>query len=166
VDVAELPRIGDLLELGDARVVLEQVADHQGPARLVRGGHGALGALHRLGERLLDEAVLARAQDGLGELGVRRHRRGQDDRVEAGVGEQLAQVRGPARRRHEGAGALERGRRAVAQPCDLAARDRGEVPGEVRAPVAEARHADANRAHAAILRASAATTRPPARPSP
>jgi hypothetical protein len=147
-------------------VVLEQVADHQRPASLVRGGHGALGALHRLGERLLDEAVLARAHDGLGELGVRRHGRGEDDRVEPGIGEQLPELGGPARRRHEGAGALERDRIAVAQPRDLAARDGSEVAGEVRAPVAEARHADADRAHAAILRASAATTRSPARPSP
>ena len=43
---------------------------------------------------------------------------------------------------------------------------RGEVAGEVRAPVAEARDAHLDRGHASILRASAATTRSPAWPSP
>ena len=58
-DLAELAAVGELLELADARVVLEQVPDHQVPPRGLRRGDGALGVPHRLRERLLDKAVLA-----------------------------------------------------------------------------------------------------------
>ena len=47
VDVAELAGVGDLLELGDAGVVLEQVADHQDPAGLRGRGDRALGVRDR-----------------------------------------------------------------------------------------------------------------------
>ena len=45
-----------------------------------------------LGQRLLDEAVLARLEHPHGELGVGGHGRGEHDRVELGIGEQLVQV--------------------------------------------------------------------------
>jgi hypothetical protein len=97
-------------------VVLEQVADHQGPAGRLGGGDGALGARGGLGERLLDEAVLAGAQHLLGELGVRRHGRGEDDGVELGVPEQVAQLARAPRGRDDAPSALQRGRVAVAEP--------------------------------------------------
>ena len=43
--------------------------------------------------------MLAGLRDGDRELGVRRHRRGEHDRVERGVAEQLAEIGGRARAR-------------------------------------------------------------------
>ena len=166
VDLAELAAVGDLLELRDARVVLEQVADHQRPPGLARRVDGPLGVRDGLGERLLDEAVLAGAQDLLRQRRVGGDRRRQDDRVERVVGEQVRQVGGPARGRDRRPDPLQRGGVAVAQPGELAAGDRREVAREVRAPVAQPRHADRDRRHSPILRASAAATRLPACPSP
>src|SRR3954463_16020729 len=59
VDVAELAGVGDLLQLLDARVVLEQVADHEHATRLLGRGDDTLRLRHGLRQRLLDEAVLA-----------------------------------------------------------------------------------------------------------
>ena len=57
----------------------------------------------RLGQRLLHEAVLAGLQHPHGQVGVRGHRRGQHDRVQVGVGEQLVEVRrGPGRGQRRG----------------------------------------------------------------
>ena len=150
----------------DARVVLEQVADHERPSRLLRRGDGALGVGDRLRERLLDEAVLAGAQHALGEIGVGRDGRGQDDGVERVVGQEVVERPGAARTGEARADALERGGVAVAQPGQLAALNRGEVAREVGPPVAQPGDADRDRVHAPILRASAAATRSPARPSP
>src|SRR4051795_6957033 len=163
VDVAELAGVGDLLELRDARVVLEQVADHQRPAALRRRGDRPLGVGHRLRERLLDEAVLAGAQHALGERGVGGDRGGEDDGVELRIVQQVAQLAGEPRGRERARVALARRLGGVAAPAQLAAREGGEVTRQVRAPVAEARDAQSDR-HACIL--SAATTRSPARPSP
>ena len=80
------------------------------------------------------------------------------------VGEQVVEVGGEARARERARAALARGLGRVAAPGELAARQRGEVAREVRAPVAEAGDPHSDR-HAPILRA-AATTRSPARPSP
>ena len=92
VDVAQLAGVRDLLELVDARVVLQQVPDHEHLARAPRGLDDALGVGDGLGERLLDEAVLARIEDAHGQLGVARHRRGQHDGVELGIGEQIVDL--------------------------------------------------------------------------
>ncbi len=59
VDLPELTAISQLLELLHARVVLQQVADHQHPVCGQPGIDGPLCVGDRLGERLLDEAVLA-----------------------------------------------------------------------------------------------------------
>ena len=156
VDVAELAGGRDLLELGHARVVLEQVADHQGPARPLGGGDGPLGLLDGLRERLLDEAVLARVEHALGQRAVGRHRRGEHDRVERVVGQQVVEVRGEAGAGEARRPALAGGLGGVAAPRQLAARDAREVAGEVRAPVAEAGDADPQ----------ASCDRPPARAAP
>ena len=73
------------LSFRDARVVLEQVADHQHPAGRLGRGHGPLGVGDRLRQRLLDEAVLAGLEHADRELGVGRDRGGQRDRVERRV---------------------------------------------------------------------------------
>ena len=94
VDVAELARVGDLLQLDHARVVLEQVADHQDLARALGRGRDLLGVGDGLRQRLLDEAVLAGLERLEREVGVGRHRRGDDHRVERVVGEQIVDVAG------------------------------------------------------------------------
>ena len=91
-DPAEVAAVDELLELDDARVVLEQVADHQHAIRGSRRGDDRLGVGHGLRHRLFHEAVLARRQDALRERGVRRHGRGEDDGVERVVGEHLVQI--------------------------------------------------------------------------
>src|SRR4051794_24905873 len=144
VDVAELARVGDLLEPVHAGVVLEQVADHEDPARRARRLARPLGVGDRLGERLLDEAVLARLEDAHGELGMRRDRRGEDGRVARRVGEQVVEVAGEPR------AGVARGepradvRVAVAAPAQVGAGQRVEVAREVRAPVAEPDDAEAH----------------------
>ena len=79
------------------------------------------------------------------------HGRGQDDRVEVGIGEQVVEVGGEAGgregRRPARAGLLG----GVAAPGQLAAADRGEVAGEVGAPVAEAHDADAGHVSSPLM---------------
>src|SRR4051794_9166680 len=156
VDVAELARVGDLLELVDAGVVLEQVADHQHAIGPPRRFDDALGARHRQRERLLDEAVLARLEHAHRELGVGGHRRREDDGVEPRIGEHLLEVVREPRARMARRDALARGRVPVAAPAELDARQRVVVAREVRAPVAEPHDRDADRRHSwTVLRLSA-----------
>jgi hypothetical protein len=124
VDVAQLAGVGDLLELRDAGVVLEQMADHQQAPAALGSRHGALGLGHRLGERLLDEAVLAGLQHALGQGPVGGHRRRQHHGVELGIGEQIVQLRGEAGGGEALPPAIVRLRRRVAAPRQLAAGDR------------------------------------------
>ena len=162
VDLAELAAVGDLLQLRDARVVLEQVPDHQRAPGGVGRGDRALGVRDGLRERLLDEAVLAgrRAR-------ARRARRGSAPGVASTTASSAASASRSSSdsvRRARGSVAPTRSSAAgvaVAQPGQLAAGEGREVAGEVRAPVAEPGHADVDRGHAPILRASAATTRSP-----
>ena len=82
-----------------------------------------------------------------GELGVGGHGRGQHDRVELVVVQQVVELAGRARARGSARASFSRASLGgVAQPAQLAAGDRGEVAREVRAPVAEADDADAHRA--------------------
>ena len=142
VDVPEIPAAGDLDELVDARVVLEQVADHQDPAGLLRRDRHPLRLGHRLRERLLDETVLACGQHPLRELGVRGHVRGHRHRVEVRVRQQLLDVVRSARARELRRPALARLRRGVADPAQLRVRQAVEVAREVRSPVAETDDSD------------------------
>jgi hypothetical protein len=73
------------------------VADHQDPSGLRGRDRDLLGVGHRLGHRLLHEAVLAGGQDALGELRVARHGRCDRHRVELRVGEELVELGGGAR---------------------------------------------------------------------
>jgi hypothetical protein len=142
VDVAELARVGDLLELDDSRVVLEEVPDHQDLAGRFGSGHDLLGVGCRLRDRLLDEAVLARFEhlDRQGRMG--RHRRCDDYRVNGVVGQQLADLGRAADAGKTSGPAVERLLRAVTKPGQLRVRQLVEVAGQVRAPVAKADNAD------------------------
>ena len=142
--LAELTRVHDLLQREHARVVLEQVPDHQQPPRLGGGRNRQLRVGDRLRKRLLDEAVLARLEHPGGERRVRRHRRREHDRVERGVAQQLIEVAGEARRGKLAGEALASLRVGVAAPGQLALGKRGEVAREVRPPVAEAHHSHAH----------------------
>ena len=144
VDLAELARVRDRLELLDAGVVDEQVADHQDPAGLPRRRDRALGVGDVVGERLLDEAVLAGAQHALRQRPVGRDRRGQHDRVELRVAQEVVELGREAGAREGRRPALARRLRAVAAPRELAAGDRGEVAREVGPPVAEADDTDSD----------------------
>src|SRR5207245_7463276 len=83
------------------------------------------------------EAVLVRLQHARGQLGVRGDRGGEQDRVQGGILEQLRELPGDARARERGRGTRARIGARIAQPAQLAARDGGEVAGEVGSPVAE-----------------------------
>jgi len=143
--VAELAVVGQLLERAQARVVLEQVADHQRAA----GSGGGVDRALRVGDldrkRLLDEAVLAGLEHRDRELGMGRDRGRERDRVQLGIGEQVVEL---GRHAHPGelsCRSLTRSGVAVAAPAQLAAADRSEVAGEVRSPVPEPGNADADR---------------------
>jgi hypothetical protein len=68
------------------------VTDHQHPAVDRRRLNHAFGIRRGERERLLDEAVLADVQDPEGQVGVGRHRRGHDDRVELWVPEEILEI--------------------------------------------------------------------------
>ena len=138
------PRVDELLQLQHARVVEEQVAGHEHEVALLgeRDELLHLGAAHR--RRLLDEDVLAGLERLLRERVVRRHRRRDHDRVER---------RRSASRSSKSAG-RPRARVAARELLPGAPRRRRraselgevvEVADEVRAPVAEAGLADADR---------------------
>ena len=97
VDVAQLAVGGQAVQHLQPGVVLQEVTDHQDPVRLGGRRHHALGVGHGLGQRLLDEAVLARGQHPLGDRRVGGHRRGHRHRVQGGIGQQLVQVGALAR---------------------------------------------------------------------
>src|SRR4051812_1173115 len=144
-DVAELAGVGKLLELLDSRVVLEQVPHHQHAIRGAGGLHCQLGLVHRLPERLLDEAVLADAEHPGRQLRVRRHGGGHHHGLQLGVAQKLVEVRG-----HLSAGELRRPALAslarwIADPGQLRLGQPVEVASEVGSPVAEAHDPDPHR---------------------
>jgi hypothetical protein len=173
-EVAEVAGVGDRLELLEAGVVLEQVADHQHAPGGARGGGDLLGRRERLGERLLHEAVLPCGEYPQCHLGVRGHRRRADHGVQLGVGEQLVELGAHADARQLGCSALARRLRAVAEPAQLGVGQAVEVARQVRAPVTEAHDPDTDRGaaghaashRAAVYEARRSRTRSPARPPP
>jgi hypothetical protein len=140
--VAKLTRVGELLQLPHARVVLEQVPNHQYPAACLRGCDRPLGVGDGLGERLLDKAMLAGLQHPYGELGVARDWSSEHHGVECRVLQQLIEIGGCARSGKLRGHPLARGRRRVATPRELASGECGEVAGQVGPPVAKARDTD------------------------
>ncbi len=89
VHVAEVARIDQLAQLVHARVEAQQVADHQHPAAARDEVAQLVGLGGRPGHRLLDHDVLAGEDRPPGELEVGRHRRGEHDRAQLGVGQKL-----------------------------------------------------------------------------
>jgi hypothetical protein len=133
------------LELVDAGVVLQQVPHHQHLARPPLGVHDALGVRHRLGQRLLDEAVLAGVEDAHGLLGVARDGGGEHDGVQLGVGEQILEAIGEPGPAELALEALASVGTAVAAPAQLGVGQRIEVAREVGTPVAQAHDPHAER---------------------
>jgi hypothetical protein len=161
--VSELARLDQLLQLAHARVIEQQVPWHQHELALPGDRHELLrlGRVHR--HRLLDEDVLAGEQRPPREVEVRHDGRGDDDRLELGIGEQLVEVG-----RHARAGIARGEARAVlvgeiAEPRQVG--NLVEVPREVRTPVAEAGQADPHLAHRERLARRSAILAE-ARPSP
>ena len=142
-DPAEVAVVDQLLELDDAGVVLEQVADHERPPRRRGGADDGLRSRRRLRHRLLDEAVLAGLEHADGERLVGRDGRGQHDGVDRAVGQHLVEVGGEARGGEHGRDARAVRLRGVAAPDELGVRQCRDVAGDVRAPVAETRDGDA-----------------------
>ena len=143
VHVAELAGAHQLAELLNARVILEQVTDHQDAVGCPRGLDEGLRLRSRAAHRLLDKAVLPGFEHPRGELCVGRHRRGHHHGVERVVGEQVVERARGARRREGRPPALERLLGRVAEPGQLRVGKPVEIAGEVRSPVAEADHPDA-----------------------
>ena len=123
-------------------MVLEQVADHQDPPGPRRRRDRLLGVCTPRRQRLLHEAVLAGVQHRDRKLGVCGDGRGEHDRVELLVAEQVLERAGDPCAWERRPGLRARALLSVTQPCELAAGDRGEVAREVRAPVAEPGDAD------------------------
>ena len=91
-DVAELPRVDELLHLAQSGVVEQQVPRHQHEV-VALGDLDQLRhllATHRRG--LLHEDVLARLERSLRERVVRRHRRGDHDRVDGRIRKRLVEL--------------------------------------------------------------------------
>ena len=140
-NVAELSGVDHLLQLGHGGVVEQEVAGHEHEPSLLGERIELLGLGRALGLRLLDEDVLAGAQGLSGEVVVRDDRGRDDDRVQLRVGQELVEVARRPRLWMAPRGLLEQVRGEVAEPAQVG--ELLEVPGEVRAPVAEARLADA-----------------------
>ena len=142
--LAELAGVGQLLERAQPGVVLEQVTDHQRPAGRRGGVDRALGVGDRHRERLLDEAVLAGLQHAHGQLGVGRDRRGQHDRVQRRVVEQVVELGGDLharelrRRPRRAAAASRRSTRRSSQPA-IAAKLRARFGPQYPSPATPTR---------------------------
>src|SRR5262249_10127573 len=102
----------------------------------------------RLGHGLLQPQVLARLDGGHAELEVRAHRRGDGDRVDRGIAQEVVKVRRDPDGREAALEALELRGVEVGDGHDLGVARLDEVPDEVGAPVAVPDDADPD--HAAV----------------
>ena len=140
VEVAELAGVGDLLELRDARVVLEQVADHQQPPAALAPRRPRARRRRPCASGFSTKQCLPASSTRSASARVGRDGRGEDDRVELGSSASRSSRSAVKRALGNAArAALARASACVAAPGQLAAGHGGEVAGEVRAPVAEAR---------------------------
>src|SRR5439155_16762307 len=144
VDLAELPGIDQSLDRSNGWAVEEGVTGHQDEAF----GLGQRSQLEHLigcrSERLLDENMLSGLERRLRERVVRRNRRRDRNRVYRSVRKDLFEACRPgnariARRQH-----LQHVWPKIAETAELELLRIGEVPNEIRAPVPETDHADAD----------------------
>src|SRR3990172_11050608 len=140
-DIAELARVHELLELHDAGVVEQEVPRHECEPLLLGEGDELLRLGRAKRHRLLDEDVLPGGQRAACQLEVCDDGGRDRDRIERRILEQVVETLragGPweaARDRCELRCVL------VAEPYQLG--PLGEVPREIRTPVAEAGDPDA-----------------------
>ena len=144
VDAAEFTAIEVGLEMEDAGVVEEDVADHE-HAALGEGEGGELGAFGGGGgEGFFAEDVLAGGERGLHEGEVRARGRGDDDDVDVGGVGDFGGVFGDGDAAEEFLGGGEAGVGGVAHAEDVAAVELAEVAHVVGAPLPEGDDADAD----------------------
>ena len=121
------------------------MAGHQDAVRLDGQPDQSLGLVQGCGQRLLDENVLAGLERRRCQLGVRSDLRGDHDRLQLGVGENVTVVR---RRAHLGV-ALRDLREplgpAVAEELQRCLGEGVQVAGEIRPPVPGAHYRDLDR---------------------
>ena len=145
VDVTERAGDDELLQLAHCRLEENCVAHRQDPIACLGLVDEGLRFLAAECDRLLDEDVLVGLQRSLGEVEAIRCRRRDDDGVDAVVGQDVAEARGPARSRESRAVGHADVRAPVAEPTDLCAGQLVEGAGESRAALAEPHEGDANR---------------------
>ena len=142
-----------VLQLQDAGVVLQQVADHEDALGLVGAADEVLGVGRRQGHRLLDEDVLAGGQ-GLAGQSVVAGGVGRDDHgLDLGVGEDLAGVGRHLDARTGGLVGLQHLRAEVADGLQATGPDVVKVADVILAPSAAADHRHGNHRHAPTLTA-------------
>src|ERR1043166_5366094 len=125
--VADLPRRDQLLDAAHRARVDEGVVNHQGEAARFGQRDQFFGLADAGREGLFDEDVLARFERGTGERVVRGDGRGDDNGVEAGVGEQLPVIGRGAGRRVAARDFFQPPRVAVADPPERRRLVLGEV---------------------------------------
>ena len=149
LDLPQRPRIHQSLEADDARVVPQEVPDHQDALLLLRERDDRAPVLRRQGQGLLDVDVLPR-RDGLaGARGVRDRRRGEDHRLDEGVGQDLVERLGRADARVLLLEGCQPGGIGIAHRPERP--QRREVPDEVLPPVATADHGNVRFSHDGLL---------------
>ena len=142
IDLAELPGIDEALDRGHRRAVDERVAGHEDQVVAICHLGQLEDVLAGRGERLLHEDMLAGLEGGPCERVVRRNGRRDRNGVDVSVAKDVFV---PGRASDAGVApgdGIERFLPHVAGPGELEHRRLGEVPNEVRAPVAEAHDCD------------------------
>src|SRR4029079_147942 len=114
-DLTEKLRVDERLDLREERVVaLHQVGDEETP-RVSGKRHDLVGLLHRDGQRLLDDDVLALAESATRLLVVQKWRRGDVDEMHVGYREERFRTFDVHKTKPVGAGE----RRVAMRACDV-----------------------------------------------
>ena len=144
--------LGDqLADLLHRRRVEKRVVDHQGEAAAVRLVDQVQDLVGGLGQRLLDQHVLAGPQRRQRQLVVGMDRRGDRDGIDARVPQQVAEVMGRHDIGMEAPALGQVGCAQVGHADDAGGLAGREIANEVRPPVAVADDADADRCVAHVM---------------